>query len=256
MKRNIFLLLSIFISLVSYAQALSFTDVMVYKSDGSFGNNDNWQYTESQTVGLYKKSETRYYTSFGREESFVIDYWTWRGERYTTQQGLFADANEGMSIEMKYVGDTMAISFINNGANFLFVKLDSLFLFYCANEDEGVSYQMLPGVGNSLRNNLWDKYDYALIPPGKMAVAEFKSLQGLAVFPASLPSKTIIQLSLYGAFSEINPWDSISSYIRAKETIVDEVIYFSISSNDYSNIVSGYLSPFVGFESRYHFKIR
>lgn len=161
-------------------------------------------------MGIYKRSETRYYTAWGERHSLTLDYWTWRGEKYKSQPGIFADTNEGMSIEMQYTGKTLTIALVNNSKNYLFVKLDGLLPNYCRNEDEGVTYQMLPSIGDNLRNKLWSKYDYALVPPSKKAVAELYSLKEQVIFPASLPKNAIIQLPLYGAFSEIDPWNSIS----------------------------------------------
>lgn len=257
MKRYSLILLSMLLTAISYAQTgLSLTDVMVFKSDGGLVSNDNWQYSEAQTIGIYKKHETRYYTEFGQRNSFTIDYWTWKGEQYKSQPGIFADTNEGMSIEMQYTGKTLTIALVNNSKNYLLVKLDALLPSYCRNEDEGVTNQMLPSIGDNLRNKLWSKYDYALVPPSKKAIAEFYSLMGQVVFPASLPKNAIIQLPLYGAFSETDPWNSISRNIEGKELIKDDVRYFTMSSIDYSNIISSFTSSFMGFEARYHLKVK
>ena len=257
MKRYSLILLSMFLTLLSSAQTgLSLTDVMVFKSDGGLVSNENWQQQEAQTMGIYKRSETRYYTAWGERQSLTLDYWTWRGEKYKSQPGIFADTNEGMSIEMQYTGKTLTIALVNNSKNYLFVKLDGLLPSYCRNEDEGVTYQMLPSTGDNLRNKLWSKYDYALVPPSKKAVAEFYSLKEQVIFPASLPKNAIIQLPLYGAFSETDPWNSISRNIEGKELIKDDVRYFTMSSIDYSNIVSSFTSSFIGFEARYHLKVK
>lgn len=257
MRRIIFIIICICCSCLAFGQSpLSLTDVMVYKSNGGLVSNDNWQQQEAQTIGIYKRSETRYYTAWGERQSLTLDYWTWRGEKYKSQPGIFADTNDGMSIEMQYTGKTLTIALVNNSKNYLFVKLDDLLPMYCSNEDEGVTYQMLPSIGDNLRNKLWSKYDYALVPPSKKAVAEFYSLMGQAVFPASLPKNAIIQLPLYGAFSETDPWNSISRNIEGKELIIDDVRYFTMSSINYSNIISSFTSSFISFEARYHFKVK
>lgn len=257
MKRFYLILLSIIVAMVSYAQTkLSLTDVMVFKSDGGLVSNENWQYSEANTIGIYKKYETRYYTAFGQRNSLTIDYWTWKGEQFKSLPGYFADSNEGLSIEMKYTGKNMTIKLVNNSMNYLLVKLDALMSSYCRNEDEGVTDRMLPSVGNSLRNKMWSKYDYALIPPSKKLVAEFYSLMRQDVFPTLLPKNTIIQLSFYGAFSEMDPWDNVNRSIEGKAYVKDDVRFFTLSPIDYSNIVSSFTSPFVGFESRYHFKVK
>lgn len=53
MKRYSLILLSMLLTAISYAQTgLSLTDVMVFKSDGGLVSNDNWQYSEAQTLGI------------------------------------------------------------------------------------------------------------------------------------------------------------------------------------------------------------
>ena len=44
---------------------------MVFKSDGGLVSNENWQQQEAQTMGIYKRSETRYYTAWGERQSLT-----------------------------------------------------------------------------------------------------------------------------------------------------------------------------------------
>ena len=54
----------------------------------------------------------------------------------------------------------------------------------------------------------------------------------------------------------MDPWDNVNRSIEGKAYVKDDVRFFTLSPIDYSNIVSSFTSPFVGFESRYHFKVK
>ena len=240
-----------------YAQhTICLTDVMVFKSDGGLIDNKKWSLNEAEAIGIYKKTETRYYTSFGQQNSFSLDFWTWKGENSSSGSRIFKEENQGASIELAHEGTTLYFTIANNNSTYyLLVKLDNLTPSYCPNTDEGVTQEMISSVGNFLRNKGFWKYDYAIIPPHKKAHAIFRSLQGQDFIPAILPRNTIMQMCIYGAYSEIDPWTKVMDYYTKKPIIDDGVKYFTISPNDYSNLINDYVKPMIGFESRYHFKI-
>lgn len=256
MKR-IFLIFSL-LTLTSFAYSqrnLSFTDVMVFKCDGGIGSNDDWEIEEADKLCIYKKTENRPYVSFGRKNDCYINFWTWKneGEKFGTND--FEDSNEGLSISIDFETTNCTLTYKNNSENYILLKAESLACFYCENRDEGVTAESLPSVVNSLRNKKFRDQDYILLPPLKSGHAKFYSLQGMEILSNSLPKGAIIQMSIYGAASETDPWDQISELVQSPVLSDNEVKYFNLDSFDYSKIITDYFNPLIGFESRYHFKV-
>lgn len=257
MKRFILLLWLLFYTTIAFAQTeLSLTDVQIYKSDGGFTSDENWNSEEAETAGIFKKSEIRSTKIQGFRDSFTFNYWTWKGDLSKSEPGKFIEVSESLGLMLHSVGDTLNMFVTNYSENYLLIRLDALQVFFCANDEEGVTNRMLPGIGNSLRSSFWSKHDYALIPPSKCAFSSFYSLEKKDIFPASLPKNTIIQMSLYGAFSTSDPLELVSNAVNGKVLTMDDVKYFTMDSYKYSNILSDFISPLVGFEARYHFKVR
>lgn len=259
MKRLVFAIVAIAASINLHAQKeLDLTDVMLYKSEGSFlTDNLNWNSEDIQLLDIYKKTEKRIAGKDWDRHTFDFSYWTWKNESFSSGISFFKDANNGMSVTASYNGIGLTLVIINNSStNYLLVKMDTQDINYCTNENEGVTFEMLPSVGNSLRNTKYQQYDYALIPPMKKGTFSFRSIMGIDVLPASLPSRANVQWCMYGAFSNSDNWDDISRKTVNKPLIKDEVKYFSLSSSSFADLVNNYFSPFVGFESRYHLIVK
>lgn len=264
MRRKFAAILFMLVCAVSYSQrTLKFTDVMLYCGDTQLTVSENWSASVAEKLGINHVTETRFYDLFGQRQSIEIDYWTWRYERYgngfSGKYYYLREQNDGLSISVFYNKDELALLLENNTNMHIFIDLSALMLFYCDNTDEGVT--SVSPVGNALRNNDYNRFDYVLIPPKKKAETSFYSLQRLPIFPASLPKGTIIQYAVFSYAFSIDPWGIIEEMIPEKrkdgKKLFEEkngAYYFSLK-NQFLTSNSFDYNHALGFESRYHCKL-
>ena len=263
--RRIFVatLLLLFCAVCYSQRTLKFTDVMLYCGDTKLTVSENWGASVAEKLGIYHVTETRFYELFGQRRSIDIDYWTWRNERFgngvSGKYYYLREQNDGLSISVFYNNEELALLLENNTNMYIFIDLSSFMLFYCNNADEGIT--SVSPVGNTLRNNDYNRFDYVLIPPKKKAETSFYSLQRLPIFPASLPKGTIIQYDVFSYAFSINPWDAIEEMIperkRDGKKLYEEKgdsYYFSLQ-NQFLTSSSFSYNQAIGFESRYHCKL-
>lgn len=262
MKRNIAVILLLFVCVVSYSQrTLTFTDVMLYCGDTDLTVSENWSPSAAKELDITHVTETRFYELFG--ESIDISYWTWKNERdengVSDKYCYLKEQNDGLSVSVFYNNDELTLLLENNTDMYVFMDLSSLVLYYCDNAEEGIS--SVTPIGNTLRNKNYNRFDCILIPPNEKAETSFYSLQGLSIFPASLPKGTIIQYSVFSYAFSINPWDAIEQMIPRKVkdgknmyVEKDGAYYFSLQNQFLDLNSSGYIQA-IGFESRYHCKL-
>lgn len=134
--------------------------------------------------------------------------------------------------------------------------MDNLLLSFSKNEDEGI--MSVSPTGNFLRNRNYGNFDYVLIPPKRKAEVSFFGLESPIIFPTSLPSKTLIQYSIFSFAFPTNPWDTIKEKISEEDrngdkifTLKDDTYYFTTRENFISTMSFGFNRP-IGVESRYH----
>ena len=110
----------------------------------------------------------------------------------------------------------------NNTNMYFFIELDNLLLSFSKNEDEGI--MSVSPTGNFLRNRNYGYFDYVLIPPNRKAEISFFGLESPIIFPTSLPSKTLIQYSIFSFAFPTNPWDTIKEKISEEDRNGDKIL--------------------------------
>lgn len=258
MKKIIIALIATLNIATAFAEkTLSFTDVMLFKWEGGFVTTENFNSEDVYRLGIRNVTESRWYKSFGGLRRLDIDYWQWPRESLSTYAGGYVETNAGLSISASYIGQEMTLSYENNSYKYIVVDLNSFMLSYCQNRDENVTFEMLPGVGNVLRNSFYDIYDFALLPPGGRVSVKYKSVMKMDAFPSNLPKHCIIQITFKYMVADSQPWEDVKEYVtRGKKPMIkDDHILFTMDSNDFGRLLYNYSTPFKGLEARYHFKV-
>lgn len=248
-----------FFCIICYSQrTLKFTDVMLFCGDDNLSVSDNWSARDAYNLNINRVSEKRYCKSFG--QSLVISYWTWKNEKYN--EGIFdaykylCEQNDGLQVSIYYNSNELIMILKNKTKMHILSDLGIVRLFYCKNQDEGIT-NVYP-TGNTLFNKRGSKYDFVLIPPGETAMASFYSWAKIPIFSLSLPYGTIIQYSIFNYAFSSNPWAIIIKMIpnidrngRKLYFIKDRTCYFSLQKDIISCSSFGYNKP-IGFEYRFH----